>query len=278
MKTIKFIKMNGAGNDFILIDAKNNKELQLTKTLITAMCDRRTGIGADGILHIEPSEKYDYNLLYYNSDGSLGSLCGNGSRCSLKYVADNYTVNNSDIKFSCNNLIYSGSIVQNDLVKFNLNPPCKIKLDFSINFNGKEVKIYFADSGSPHAVIFWDEIGDDLLKSYNNFNMKEFGETIRYAKEFMPVGTNVNLIHIEGADIYIRTYERGVEDETLACGTGAVASAIILNLVKNISSPIVLNTFGKDKLIVNFIAESEKFNKITLTGPAKINYIGSYNF
>lgn len=278
MNTIKFIKMNGAGNDFILIDAKNNIELKLTKTLITSMCDRRTGIGADGILLIESSEKYDYNLIYFNSDGSLGSLCGNGSRCSLKYVSDNYLVNNSDIKFSCNNLIYSGSIVQNDLVQFNLNPPAIIKLDFPINFNGREIKSHFADSGSPHSVIFWDEIGDNKIKSYNNFNMREFGKSIRYAKEFMPQGTNVNLIHIEGDEVYIRTYERGVEDETLACGTGAVASAIILNLVKKISSPVTLNTFGNDKLTVNFIAESDKFNKITLTGPAKINYIGSYNF
>lgn len=270
--------MNGAGNDFILIDANNNKDFQLNKSLITSMCDRRTGIGADGILFIETSEQYDYNLLYYNSDGSLGSLCGNGSRCSLKYVSDNYSVNNSDIKFSCNNLIYSGAIVQNDLVKFNLNPPGKIKIDFPINHNGRKINSHFTDTGSPHTVIFWDEICDNNSTIFHDFNMKEFGELIRYSNEFMPQGTNVNLIHIEGDEIYIRTYERGVEDETLACGTGAVASAIILNLVKKISSPITLNTFGKDKLIVNFIAESAKFNKITLTGPAKINYIGSYNF
>ena len=278
MKTINFTKMNGAGNDFILIDSDKNKGLKLTQSLLREMCNRRTGIGADGILLIEPSKSYDFNLKYYNSDGSLGSLCGNGSRCALKYISQNNRVNSSEIQFTCNKLIYSGSIEQNNLVRFNLISPKKIRLNFPVIYNDREIIVHFADSGSPHAVIFWNDLKENEMGSFHNFDMRKFGEKIRFAKEFFPEGTNVNLIQIRKDKIYIRTYERGVEDETFACGTGAVASAFIINLTKGISAPITLNTFGKDELNVNFITKSGKFNKITLTGPAKINYIGSYNF
>jgi diaminopimelate epimerase len=278
MTTINFTKMNGAGNDFILIDSRKNVAFQLSEELIQQICDRRKGIGADGILFVEPSNLHDFKLTYYNSDGSLGSLCGNGSRCSIKYVADNYKVDTSNIKFDCSGTSYSGSIGINDLVVFNLNPPTEIRIDLPVIYKEKQLNSHFVNSGSPHSIIFWEEIGDRNLKSFMKFNMFEFGKIIRNSVEFSPKGTNVNLIHLEKDNIYIRTYERGVEDETLACGTGAVASAIILKLVKKISPPIILNTFGNDKLEVNFIIEAEKFKKITLTGPAKINYIGSYNF
>lgn len=278
MTTINFTKMNGAGNDFILIDSLKNFPFDLSKHLIKQICNRRAGIGADGILLIEPSNLYDFNLTYYNSDGSLGSLCGNGSRCSLKYFADNYKVEAADIKFECNGNSYSGSIGKNNLVTFNLKSITEIRTNFPVIFNQKPINSHFVNSGSPHTIIFWEEIGDKNLKSFMKFDMFEFGKIIRNSAEFAPKGTNVNLIHLENEEIYIRTYERGVEDETLACGTGAVASAVILSLVKKISPSIILNTFGNDKLEVNFKIEDEKFNKITLTGPAKINYIGSYNF
>ncbi|MCW8849699.1 MAG: diaminopimelate epimerase [Melioribacteraceae bacterium] len=278
MTTINFTKMNGAGNDFILIDSRKNVAFQLSEELIKQICDRRKGIGADGILFLEPSNLHDFKLTYYNSDGSLGSLCGNGSRCSLKYAAQNFEVDTTDIKFECNGNSYSGSVEKNNVVTFNLKSPSEIRMNFPIIYKQKPLITHFVNSGSPHSVIFWEEIGDNNLKSFMKFNMFEFGKIIRNSVEFSPKGTNVNLIHLEKDNIYIRTYERGVEDETLACGTGAVASAIILKLVKKINLPIILNTFGNDKLEVNFIIVAEKFKKITLTGPAKINYIGSYNF
>ena len=278
MTTIKFTKMNGAGNDFILIDTSINEQLQISETLIRAICDRRRGVGADGILLIEPSTSHNYSLKYYNSDGSLGSLCGNGSRCSLKYVAENYNIDSNNIKFECNGNSYSGSIKKDRLVTFNLNPPTEIRKNLPIIYKSQSLISHFVNTGSPHSVIFWEDVGENNLNSFMNFNMLEFGMKIRNANEFAPEGTNVNLIYLEKDEVYIRTYERGVEDETLACGTGSVASAIILALVKNMRPPISLKTFGKDILVVNFIQENEKFKKNTLTGPAKINYIGSYNF
>ena len=278
MATINFTKMNGAGNDFILIDISNKEQFKITAPFIQNICDRRRGVGADGILLIEPSISHNFSLKYYNSDGSLGSLCGNGSRCSLKYVAQNYDIDSKSISFECNENSYSGSIEKNGLVTFNLNFPTEIKRNSTIIYKNQSLVYHFVNTGSPHSVIFWANVGENNLNSFMNFDMIEFGKKIRNSNEFSPDGTNVNLIHIENGEIYIRTYERGVEDETLACGTGSVASAIILSIVKNFRPPILLNTFGKDKLKVNFIHENEKFKKITLTGPAKINYIGSYNF
>lgn len=278
MTTINFTKMNGAGNDFVLIDTSNNEQFRISVKLIRDICDRRRGIGADGILLIEPSISHDYSLKYYNSDGSLGSLCGNGSRCSLKYAAENYGFNSNNIRFECNGNSYSGSIEKDSLITFNLNSPTEIRKNLPIIYKRRSLISHFVNNGSPHSVIFWEDVGENNLNSFMNFNMLEFGIKIRNANEFAPNGTNVNLIHLEKDEIYIRTFERGVEDETLACGTGSAASAIILALVKNIRPPISLKTFGNDILVVNFIQENEKFNKNTLTGPAKINYIGSYNF
>ncbi len=147
-----------------------------------------------------------------------------------------------------------------------------------IQFEGTKINSHFLDTGSPHVVIFWDEISEIFKSSFNDFDMIDFGRKIRYAHEFSPTGTNVNIIHNEENKYYIRTYERGVEDETLACGTGTVAAAIIANEIRGNKPPLKFKTFGNDELIVNFTKNNEKYSKITLTGPAKINYIGSYNF
>ncbi len=196
MATINFTKMNGAGNDFILIDSRKNVTFELSKELIQQICDRRKGIGADGILFVEPSNSHDFRLTYYNSDGSLGSLCGNGSRCSLKYVADNYSVNNADIKFECNGNSYSGNVKKDNQVTFNLGSPSKIRINFPIKYNQKTLNSHFVNTGSPHSIIFWEEIGDNNLNSFLKFNLYEFGKIIRNSPEFDPYGTNVNLIQV----------------------------------------------------------------------------------
>jgi len=278
MATVNFTKMNGAGNDFILIDSKKNKDFPLTPDLIQKMSDRRKGIGADGILLIEPSPEYDFELKYYNSDGSLGSLCGNGARCSIKYVIENFQLDRNNTTFICNNQIFSGSNVNNDLVTFNLLEPNSLKLDIPIKLRDKQIYGSFIDTGSPHVILFWDELQDFFPNNFHEFDMIQFGKEIRYANEFQPNGTNVNIVYIENDEFFIRTYERGVEDETLACGTGTVAAAIITYFKKNIEPPLSFLTFGNDTLIINFIENNKKISKITLTGPAKINYIGTYKF
>ena len=227
MKSINFIKMNGAGNDFILIDSQKHSELSLNKDLIISLCNRRKGIGADGILVIRPSANYDYELEYYNSDGSIGSLCGNGARCSIKYVFSKMNSDKKEISFLCNHQVYSGSKFDNELFTFHLNEPADIALDKPIRNRNNSLLYNFADTGSPHVVFIWDEIKTTFDQDFNDFDIYTFGKQIRYHEEFMPNGTNVNVVHINNS-IFIRTYERGVEEETLACGTGTVASAIII--------------------------------------------------
>lgn len=279
MEKINFTKMNGAGNDFILIDTEENKEVLLTSCLIQQLCDRRKGIGADGILLIKSSTSHDYELEYYNSDGSLGSLCGNGSRCSIKY----YFEKNNDIKtkisFLCSGITYSGKIEGNGLITFFLDDPIDLKLNIEIKINEQEFPIHYVNTGSPHAVIFWDYLKKNFNEDFNAFDAKTLGKNIRYSEEFQPKGTNVNFVYKDTkGNLNIRTYERGVEDETYACGTGTVASALVSSLIYSLNPPLNFTTFGKDKLVVNFQKKNDLFSKITLTGPVKINYIGTYNF
>ncbi|MBK7106051.1 MAG: diaminopimelate epimerase [Ignavibacteriae bacterium] len=277
MEKINFIKMNGAGNDFILVNQIENPNFVPNSYLIKQICNRRKGIGADGLLFIKNNENYDFELEYYNSNGSLGSLCGNGARCSIKFAIDNFEIGKNKTTFLCNNKIYSGEKIDSEIFKFNLNEISQIKINQQILFEGKNLKFHFVDNGSPHVIIFWEDFENYTKDNFDEFDVFNFGRKIRYSEVFKPFGTNVNFIKIEKKIIKIRTFERGVEEETLACGTGTVASAIILNLINKINSPITFLTKDNDELIVEF-EKNEKFEKITLTGPAKINYIGTYNF
>ncbi|PID57938.1 MAG: diaminopimelate epimerase [Ignavibacteriae bacterium] len=278
MQNINFTKMNGAGNDFILVDSIRGDDIKFDSKLITQMCDRRKGIGADGILHLIKSDVTDFELIYYNSDGTIGTLCGNGARCSIKYAIENILDNKTKTKFLCNNEIYSGSKAENLFFTFNLNEPTDLKQNIEIEYKEEKLTCDFINTGSPHAIFIWNEFQDSKKISFNEFDIFSFGKEIRHSEVFAPKGTNVNLITIEDEKNYIRTYERGVENETLACGTGTVAAAIILNTKEKIELPIEFITYGGDKLIVNFQENNGGKTKITLTGPAKINYIGSYNF
>ncbi len=276
MRTINFTKMNGAGNDFILIHSENNKEIFLERDLIKKICHRRKGIGADGVLIVDTKSEYDFDLTYYNSDGSLGSLCGNGARCSIKFALETFLQDKNTTVFNCNGKIYSGG-KRGENILFRLLPPKNLKQNININIEDKIFTADFIDTGSPHAVFYWEDIknGDE---EFHEFNIFAFGRKVRFSKEFEPDGTNVNIVNYEDSKFYIRTYERGVESETLACGTGTVAAAILSNLKYNVKPPVKFITVDKDELTVDFVKNNKNFSEITLTGPAKINYIGSYNF
>jgi diaminopimelate epimerase len=276
---IKFTKINGAGNDFILIDAERNEDLLLNNRLIQQLCDRRKGIGADGILFIKSSTTHDFELEYYNSDGSLGSLCGNGSRCSIKYFFDKTEYNKNTANFLCNGLTYNGRIEEDGLITFCMGNPFDLKLNLEVKISGQEFPLHFVNTGSPHVVVFWDYLKKYFEEDFQSFDVKTIGKKIRYSEEFQPEGTNVNFVYKNTkGNLHIRTYERGVEDETFACGTGTVASALITSMIYNLNPPLSFTTFGNDQLVVNFLKKNDSFTKITLTGPVKFNYIGSYNF
>ena len=280
MEKISFIKMSGAGNDFVVIDMNSNPFLILNEKVIQKLCDRRNGIGADGVITISNSVDYDFEMEYFNADGSTGSLCGNGARCAIKFAESSNRIKNKKTYFLSNAVSYTGEVLDENLMKFDFNPPAKLKFNFKVKAGNQLINACFADTGSPHVVIKIEDVlknPNDLNSNYSEidkFPVFELGREIRYLKEFSPGGTNVNFIKIVDSKIYIRTYERGVEDETLACGTGATAAAIIAHEIDKIEAPITLITRGFDELTVNFNVENQKIKNLSLIGPAKIIFSG----
>jgi diaminopimelate epimerase len=271
METISFFKMNGAGNDFILLDEDINIALGITPELIRTLCNRRRGIGADGVITIKRKEGESFVMQYFNADGSTGSLCGNGARCAIKYSIEAGISDRSEVTFIFNNEIYTGEVDKGGEVTFNMKDPELIAEDLELITGSGSFRSFYVNTGSPHIVI---DIGD---KNLEEFPVYSLGREIRYLPEFT-LGTNVNFIKIEGEKVNIRTYERGVEDETLACGTGSVAAAIYCSMRNELAAPVHMITAGGDELIVNFNFDSatKEFRNITLTGPAEIAYSGQF--
>jgi diaminopimelate epimerase len=261
MKNISFVKMSGAGNDFIIIDKAHNPEIALTNNVISLLCNRRNGIGADGIIIISDREEFDFSMDYFNADGSSGTLCGNGARCAIKFARDTGKTKSNYVSFLSNEIEFTGELLNNGLIKFNLKPPAFIEENISLEVVGSGISASFIHTGSPHVVIVVDDI-DELP-------VIKIGREIRYSENYTPDGTNVNFIKAIGKKIFIRTYERGVEDETYACGTGAVAAAIIGNIKLGIKPPVSMHTKGGDELVVNFIADGSDYKNVSLTGPVK---------
>ncbi|MBN2572790.1 MAG: diaminopimelate epimerase [Ignavibacteriales bacterium] len=276
MKKIFFSKLNGAGNDFILLDERLNGKMEINPEIISKLCQRRTSIGADGILLISDIDGYDFELKYFNADGYEGSLCGNGSRCAIHYANTTNRVKNNKTKFICKDTEYSGEIISTELIQFNLNEPKEIKLNFNLEIENKKIVGNFIDNGSPHLVINYEDLKKmrSEIDNFDQFSVVELGKKFRYADYFKPSGTNVNFIKLEDNKVLIRTYERGVEDETYACGTGSVASAMISFLNSNSKPPIKVCTKNKNELIVDFKYINNEFADISLTGPAKIDFEG----
>ncbi|GBD88619.1 diaminopimelate epimerase [bacterium BMS3Abin03] len=267
--------MSGAGNDFILINRSQNPEFVLSNNVISRLCDRRNGIGADGIITIKNSPGFDFEMDYFNADGSTGTLCGNGARCSIKFACNNNLTKSKTVNFLSNGQKYSGELLSDEQVKFNLKPPADIKLGIIIETGHWQSEADYLHTGSPHVVINLAEQStiDTALK---DFPVEKIGREIRHHKDFAPGGTNVNFMKIENGRIIIRSYERGVEAETLACGTGAVAAAVIAYLKYNLIPPVSLLTQGGEILNVDFVDDNGNIKNVSLTGPAKEIFKGEF--
>ena len=254
---IHFCKYQATGNDFVLIDNLSG-QYSFSTDQISKICNRRFGVGADGLMLIEKHPSAHFNLQYYNSDGSQ-SLCGNGSRAAVKMAASLGLVNGR-AQFQAYDGLHDAEIQEDGIVRLRMNDV------HDIQRMGED---YFINTGSPHFVRFVADI--------DKYPVFENGRGIRNRKDFYPGGTNVNFVEIRGAaSIFVRTYERGVEDETLSCGTGVTAAAIAASL-HNLSSPITVKTRGGD-LEVQFTArysgQSCAFEDIFLIGPAKLVFEG----
>ena len=266
--------MTGAGNDFILIDNREGKYNTVSWVKFApAICDRHFGIGADGLLIIESDKVVDFSLKYYNSDGSSGGMCGNGGRCAALFYMDLIKINRCN--FDALGHIYSASISEDVNVSIKMKPVSIYNIGDTLNLFENLIPINFFDTGAPHVVIFMDKLPPGFAKLVDDKGIHELGKFIRNHTKFQPDGTNVDFIQVlEDKSVYMRTYERGVEGETLACGTGSVASACAVHLVKNISPPIKILTRSKKTLIVNFKVEGKVIKDIELTGPAEKVFTG----
>lgn len=265
--------MSGAGNDFVLLDKQLNSKLSIDSEFVQKLCDRRNGIGADGLITIEDANNLDFIMNYFNADGSTGSLCANGARCAIRFASDSGRLTNDNAEFLSNGVNYKGEIKTAPDVTFYLNAPKKIKYNFKVKAGGKLLTAHFADTGSPHVIIDINE-SEGFLPSIDDFPVEELGREIRNLPEFRPDGVNVNFIDVRDGVIHIRTYERGVEAETLACGTGSVAAALIGFVKHKLLTPIEIIPKSKEKLLVNFDVENSKVVNLSLTGPAKVVFTG----
>ncbi|HID42256.1 MAG TPA: diaminopimelate epimerase [Archaeoglobaceae archaeon] len=283
---IKFTKMHGNGNDFVVIDEFN--EILITEELkpdfVKTVCDRRFGVGGDGLIFIQPSERADVRFRYFNSDGGEAEMCGNGIRCFSRFVVEEKYVDRElkvetlagikELKVSIENGEYwirvdmgkpefeSDKIPAKDIEK------SLWEKEFDIN--GGKYRVYAVNTGVPHAVIF--------VESFN-FEINEIARKIRYS-EFFPTGINVNFVKVKSKEeIEIRTYERGVEDETLSCGTGSVASAVVANKLNMVLDSVKVKTKGgilrieiEDSVYMTGTANSVFDGVIRLKELKKLNY------
>lgn len=249
---IKFYKYQGAGNDFVIIDNRDLNLKNLDATLLANICDRRFGVGADGLMLLQNAEGYDFEMIYINANGQLGSMCGNGGRCIVAFAKHLHVFDEDTNFLAVDGPHYAKIADSGDWVSLQM-----IDVDV-VNRDGKD---YVLNTGSPHYIRLEDNIAAK--------DVVDEGRTIRYNDTYRDEGINVNFVEDKDDHLFVRTYERGVEDETFACGTGATAAALTMAMHKNnkgtISQPI---TVLGGNLNIRFDYDGKKFCNIFLEGPA----------
>jgi diaminopimelate epimerase len=262
---LNFTKMNGAGNDFVVLDNRDRK-LSLDKAQIARLCDRHRGVGADGLLAVEPAENgADFRMRYYNSDGGEAEMCGNGARCFARF-AQRVSGKQGDISFETQAGVISAKFF-GELVQIQMSEPHSLRLSETVEAAGEKLTVHSVNTGVPHAVVFVNDL--------EAVDVRKLGAGLRYHPHFAPKGTNANFVQpLDPQTISIRTYERGVEDETLACGTGMVACALIFHELKGAASPVQVRVRGGDTLEIGFRHEGARYREVTLTGPADFAFDG----
>jgi diaminopimelate epimerase len=263
---IDFTKMSGTGNDFILIDHRTpflaREEMP---AFARAVCERRVSVGADGLILLENSESADFRWQFLNGDGSWAEMCGNGARCAARF-AHAKGIAPERMRFET----VAGLIeaeVTGQSVKLKMTAPTELRLAEKLVVNGREQVAHSLNTGVPHAVLFLADIAQAPVL--------EMGRALRFHEHFQPAGTNVNFVQQQaGNGLIVRTYERGVEGETLACGTGAVAAAIIAGLLGQVQPPVAVTTSGGEQLIIHYALAGREIGEVSLEGPANFIYEG----
>ncbi|SFZ92202.1 diaminopimelate epimerase [Flaviramulus basaltis] len=252
-----FYKYQGTGNDFVMIDNRQQTFDKSNTKQIAFLCDRRFGIGADGLILLENHPDLDFKMVYYNADGNESSMCGNGGRCLVAFAKQLGVINDKAVFEAIDGLHHA--TIKNDVVKLQMQ---------DVNTVEKHDNHVFLNTGSPHHVQFEDAIGD--------FDIKTKGASIRYGEPYNEAGSNVNFVKkISDSAFQVRTYERGVEDETLSCGTGVTAVALAMHYIGETKKNLInLNVEG-GKLQVSFDVEKGLYKNVWLIGPANFVYKGT---
>jgi len=267
--SIFFTKMSGSGNDFIIID---NRELVIEasakRDFVSKICVPKISVGADGVIFIENSEKFDFKWDFYNGDGSSAEMCGNGGRCVARYAYEK-KIAPEKMSFETTAGIIKAEI-KGSYVRIKLTSPENLQRNLDIILNEKTFRVDCLNTGVPHTIVYTQDI--------MNEDVCGVGRGIRSHSKFSPAGTNVDFVQKHGEDeLRVRTYERGVEDETLACGTGVVASALLASLAGMVQPPVRVQTQGGEVLTVDFEATDgdENFGEVFLEGSAKFVFEGT---
>jgi len=254
---LHFYKYQGTGNDFVMIDNRNLSFPKTNISLINKLCDRRFGIGADGLILLEPSNKQDFKMVYFNADGNEGSMCGNGGRCLVAFAKQLGIITYKTTFDAVDGLHYA--TIENNIVSLKMIDVTEIEI-------AKEYT--FLNTGSPHHISF--------CKNISTINVKEAGSKIRYGAPYFEEGTNVNFVEQLTNDSFkVRTYERGVEDETLACGTGVTAVAIAANKTNITNSNTIKIEVLGGNLEVSFEKKDTSYTNVFLKGPAQFVFEGN---
>ncbi len=264
---IPFAKMSGSGNDFVIID--NRRDLVPRRKMpafVKAACRRGLSVGADGVIFIQKSRRADFRWHYFNADGGEAEMCGNGSRCAARFAVM-HKIAPKRLAFETLAGLIHAEVGQKG-VTVELPLPTGLRLNFTIDLGVTSYQAHFLNTSVPHTVVFVDDV--------EAIDVHRAGEAIRYHRMFAPAGSNANFVTIDGPHkLTIRTYERGVEGETLACGTGAVAAAVLAGLLGKVTSPVTLKTRGGPPLGVSFTLDGERATSVTLTGEARLVYEGA---
>ena len=263
---LDFVKMNGAGNDFVLIDNRAQR-VALEPRQVAQLCHRHKGIGADGVMLLEPclSGRANWAWKFFNSDGSVAEMCGNGARCFARFV-QRLTGGAGPMTFETLAGVIRAQF-EGDRVTIDLTPPTGLQLDQAVAVSTGTLTVHSLNTGVPHAVIFVPDADKAMVQ--------RLGAEVRHHQMFAPKGTNVNFVQSLGpGSIRVRTYERGVEGETLACGTGVTASALVASRVHRFASPVKVQVESGDMLEVRFQPNSSSFSGVQLSGPAEFAFEG----
>lgn len=269
---IRFTKMTGSGNDFIIID---NRALKLTKErgreLARLACRRKVSVGADGLILIENDIEADFRWQFFNADGSEAEMCGNGARCAARFARLKGIVDKDRLSFSTLAGLIEAQI-SDDRAKVLMPQPHSMEIDFPVQLDDCLLRLSFVNTGVPHAVFFADS-----QAQLDEMDVFERGRRIRFHQRFQPAGSNADFVFVSGPrHMSIRTYERGVEAETLACGTGSIAAALLAAAKNFVASPVEVLTRSGETLVIHFEKISQEgginFSAVYLEGDAKVVY------